>query len=436
MIDIVSPQNSAIDLNSNRPTDEGMSDSSDASSRISALEKFAYLIVFILLVAIRIPIIFGQGRFWAEEGTIFFANAFHFPWYKALFTSYAGYLNLPANLAGILAKELAPMNKACLVSSGLALIFQSFPALLLCTTKEPWLQNRRALLCALLLVASLPMSHEVWLSSISSQYHLNLCVGIILALQTESGVRAILPWFILFLTPLSGPGGSFLIPLFAWRAIFERSKQRLLQTLMLTLSTAIQLLYFYQPQLRDFGIDPALMCYVFCLKHIIEPTCGMLVAIRITQHWRESFAHGDISGLVIVATPCVFLSLTALAIRSKQKPAIFFVMSGILMASVSYLGALGNRLDFLTVEIGNRYVFAPQLMIELAILCLAFTTNGFSRLCCRWLIVWLLVVALHEFFFIPPVFCSGPSWRSEVRLFEQDHSHKMLIWPYGWSVSL
>ena len=62
-------------------------------------ERLAYILFFALQVAGRMPQISGEGRFWAEEGRIFFENAWNLPWSEALIVSYGGYLNICANLA-------------------------------------------------------------------------------------------------------------------------------------------------------------------------------------------------------------------------------------------------------------------------------------------------------------------------------------------------
>jgi hypothetical protein len=54
----------------------------------------ACLVLYSLLVLCRIPRILTAGRFWAEEGKVFYGNACHHPWYWAVFAPYAGYLNM------------------------------------------------------------------------------------------------------------------------------------------------------------------------------------------------------------------------------------------------------------------------------------------------------------------------------------------------------
>jgi hypothetical protein len=50
--------------------------------------------IFILLVVVRIPAILTDGRFWAEEGVVYFHAAWHQSWLDALFTIHTGYLRV------------------------------------------------------------------------------------------------------------------------------------------------------------------------------------------------------------------------------------------------------------------------------------------------------------------------------------------------------
>jgi hypothetical protein len=48
-------------------------------------ERVVWVSMFVLLIVMRQPRILLEGRFWAEEGPVFFVNAWDMPWYRALF---------------------------------------------------------------------------------------------------------------------------------------------------------------------------------------------------------------------------------------------------------------------------------------------------------------------------------------------------------------
>ena len=64
------------------------------------------LALFVLIVIMRLPLVWANGRFLGEEGAVFFAFAWHHGTIEALFRSFGGYLNLAANGATLGAARL------------------------------------------------------------------------------------------------------------------------------------------------------------------------------------------------------------------------------------------------------------------------------------------------------------------------------------------
>ncbi len=89
------------------------------------------LALLTLAICLRMPEIILKGRFWAEEGNIFFRNAWLLPPMRALLNPYGGYLNLAANGGTLAARWLLPLRLAPYLTIGLALVVQLCPLLLL-----------------------------------------------------------------------------------------------------------------------------------------------------------------------------------------------------------------------------------------------------------------------------------------------------------------
>jgi hypothetical protein len=142
--------------------------------------------LFIVLICARMPDVILHGRFWAEEGRDFFRYAWENPWYRALARPYGGYLNVVADGGTLLAHVLVPLKYAPYVTIAIALFFQACPAIMIITGKAAWLRPRWAVLAALFVLATPPVSEEVWLQTLHREFHLALCAGIILTMQTEA----------------------------------------------------------------------------------------------------------------------------------------------------------------------------------------------------------------------------------------------------------
>ncbi len=247
------------------------------------IERVALLAGFAVLTALRLPNVWLKGRFWAEEGAVYFYNAWNEPWYRALFAVHTGYLNLSASLATLFSVHPVDLAYAPWVSSAFALLIQLCPALLLLSGAIAWLASPLVLGAALLLVALPPNSAEVWLNSITSQFHLALCVVLILAMRPGRGVLCVFQYVLLILGPLSGPASGFVAPLFVLRALIDRSGPRAAQALCLSAATAVQvaMVWLHPEPAREIGIGPRLLLLVAGERHIVLPLFGSTGGARL-----------------------------------------------------------------------------------------------------------------------------------------------------------
>ena len=111
---------------------------------------------FAALICLRMPEIILKGRFWSEEGPIFFVNAWTHTPLHALFFSYGGYLNIAANATTLAARWLMPLELAPYITIAVALLAQLCVPLVLLTTRDGWLQSWPARLAAITLVLVVP----------------------------------------------------------------------------------------------------------------------------------------------------------------------------------------------------------------------------------------------------------------------------------------
>ena len=291
----------------------------------------------------------------------------------------------------------------------------------------------------MVIIASLPMSQEIWLSSIGTQCHLNLCVALILILETQyTQLGRVFTNTLLILGPLSGPGSSVMVPLFLLRAALERSKARLFQALILATAALVQFAVFWRPQERTFGLDPLLLLNALFVKHIMGPFLGVQQTLDLAGGWRKVYQEGHIPCVPGIIAAVIIFSIFAFAVWRNRKPEpIWFYCTGLMLTVLSCFGCLGDHSALLDPGSCERYVFAPQVLFELALLNMAYSGVGLTRLLSGGIIAWLLVIGMHEYFWTPGYFTEGTSWRSEVRHWREDPKHRIKIWPIGnWYVDL
>jgi len=393
---------------------------------------------FALLISVRMPEIIIKGRFWAEEGAVFFQRAWVMPPWRAIWTPHAGYLALVATTASVAARWILPLRFAPYLTIGVALFFQLMPPVLLLTARDVWLRDVRIRLAAVLLILLVPASEEIWLSTIGSEDVLPLCCGIILALDTCEGWLAVLRVALLLVAPLSGPGAIALLPLFVLRAALDRSWPRFVQMLALSVGTGIQLFGFFTAiPGRAYELSPSILLSTVTIRHLAVPFLGTALAEKIAVVLRSMIQEGQRPLAAVLLPAVIFVGLVVAALRAGiRRPAIWLLGSGGLIAGASYFGALHGGVAMIDARAGERYAYAPQSLFALSVIALA-TTSGRRIATVAWVAsVWLLVVGAAEYFSPWRLIADGPAWRPQVAAWQADPNHRLQIWPTGWAMQL
>jgi hypothetical protein len=398
---------------------------------ITRPEKLVLLCTFALLIVARMPGVLLHGRFWAEEGKVYFVNAWTLPWYEALTTVHADYLNLAASAATLLARYLVPLQDAPRVTVLCALLVQLCPAILLATSRIPWLQHRLAFTLALLLLLAVPQSGEVWLNSITSHFHLMVCVAIVLAAPVQGGTVGVFQGIILTVAPLCGPGAIFAAPLFVLRALADRSRGRAVQALLICASSLLQFwIWHAHPEPgRHLDFNIPLLLTVLFLKNAAVPLLDSHIARHIAIAVQKSMAAGGLPWWpVLGAIGALGLSGT-LVVANRRADIAWLYAAALVMALLSYAGAMLGGSDMVSIDFGMRYAYAPSVLFALTLLGLAATSTGAARAISQFGLVMLLVVGMGEYFRVPGDLRKGPNWQAEVAAWRIDPGHRLTTWP-------
>ena len=398
----------------------------------------ALLLGYALLIAVRIPNIWIEGRLWAEEGSVYFAHSWHENWYDALFALHSGYLNVAASLATLLAARLVPLEAVPYATSGFSLLLQLVPAILLTTSGVGWLRDRYALVLALLLLLLPFGAREIWLNSITSQFHLVLGAILILAFPLRGGWVGGFRLVVLVLATLSGPATAFLLPLFVLRAWTERSRGRAWQVLAVGSMAALQLflIVLHSDAGRELGIGPRLLALVIYQKHVVLPLFGVEHTGRII---------GDLAGRVrggatLWAQMAIGVGASALmtwvVVASRNATIQWLFAGGAIVMVMSYFGALGDHFGLLGIGYGDRYAYAPTASFSLVLLAVAHTAPSWRQRIAMVMVVWMICIGMNEYTLVDPYFAKGSSWSTEVARWRADHGYSLALWPNGWHLPL
>jgi hypothetical protein len=381
------------------------------------------LVPFAALVLLKIP---GAltGRLWAEDA-LYFLDAVHLPWWQALFVPHTGYIDLTASGSMLIATRLGNLEQVGLFSVIMALIVQLLPALLLVTSRCTWLQSKWTLCLALLVVLAPPLTEEVWLSPVTSQYHLMVCSALLLALPTEVGIAYGWRTALLALIAVSGPGPILIAPLYALRACIDREWRRIVQAGIIGCGAVLEfiIIQYHQEPNRHLAISVVLLLAVICYKHVLIPTFGHLANAVM-------FGMSHLTAAAIGLVGVLAMGLVALLARGREVPWLF--LTALVMMVLSYIGALGDKSGLLSIYFGQRYYYAPQVLLGLALLGAAMT-GRIGQPLATLTVCWLILLGCCEYWRITPAMADGPAWRAEIAQWRADPSHTIAVWPASFA---
>ncbi len=407
--------------------------------RPGTAERAFMVLAFMVLIAARLPNVALHGRVWAEEGTFFLRNAALLPWTQALFHPVGGYLNLVANVAGLVGIHLVPLEQVRFVGVATGLLFQTLPAVLIVFSGVYWLQSRISLVAALLLLATVPIAEEVWLNSLHPQFHLTLCAALILAMPPA---RSWIRWFhglLILLGALCGPTTWFLLPLFLARAVIDGSGPRAVQATILGVGILIQVLFFYQSAgVNGASVSLSGVSAMLLSKNVLIPWLDYRSAGAMTDGLAKLVAAGTVPVGLVLGEVAVNGLVGGLLWRRDRDAAFWMFAAALFVAIPSYAAARGGSLNSVRLGISNRYAFVPQVLLALVVLWGAAVGKDWIAIFARAGVVWLLVIGTVEFRDDPvhKYFDRGPSWVEQVAAWRKDHTHLLRIWPSGWTVDL
>ena len=209
----------------------------------AGLQPWQQGLIFLLACAMivsRRPDALFHAQFWNEDGHVFFADAYNFGWWSALFHRYEGYFHACPRLGAALAL-LVPLSLAPLVLNLIAIGIQALPAnLLLSSRSSAWGNLRfRTLLAGTYL--ALPNCWEIDANITNSQWLLALNAFLLLvAFTPRNAAERFFDLCILLLCGLTGPLCIFLFPIAAILVFRFRDRWRWIEAGVLAATCFVQ----------------------------------------------------------------------------------------------------------------------------------------------------------------------------------------------------
>lgn len=329
------------------------------------------------LLLLRNPESLLHPQFWAEDGTVFFQDAFNSGFFKTLLRPVSGYLVAFARLVAGLSL-LFPMEQAPLVFNLAAFFVQLAPALYLASPRmSRFLPSFAARVIAAVLYISLPASHETHVNLTNSQWYLALTAVCILVARQPASVRVQrLETAFVALFSLSGPFSVLLLPFVApriFRTIRGAAPDR---DLTLALGIAVGALVQIGFALTSARVGAA------------SPQWGRLtlpeVMTVVSMHtfFTSVFGVDGLSRFHRSLPPIAYaLGLLAnalllfVALRDRVRPLLILFHLAVLSIALSFAFPLNDPRIWLEPGAGPRYFLFARAFILFTLLHLALRTS-------------------------------------------------------------
>lgn len=409
----------------------------------------------IALTIIRCPELLLSPRFFAEEGTTYFAGAYRNSFIGNIFSAHYGYYTLYNQLATSLAR-LAPLEHAPLVTTLMSLLLQVGISLYVLWGDIPLLDTpcRRTALALAIPLVSWP-GH--WLTIIGSHCWLGAGTFLLLLSSGRNGqVRDVTArGGYLVLAGLTGVVSCFMIPAYLWRAVRERSTEFFAYTGILLSCLLIQGGVLLAAMLsRSPEVSGRFM------PNSIEAMLGKTVVyqftIPFTGRWlfeqqslvqagfRIRSALENILGVEILIHDLFMIpilvglgicAMTAFIIW-KNRFRLEIQLIAVALVTVSIL----SNICSINSTGGPRYYFIPSLMLLTLYICTREMKNCRPVAMATALLVLTTLLAngleyravMAKQAYNPDY----PDWREEVETWKNSPSYRLSIWPSDWKITL
>ena len=416
---------------------------------LKSKKKELFFITLLLIFFYRSPYIFLNGRFMAEEGEIFFANAYKYSFLYSFFfvDLYSGYLNLWANISGIISNffdlEIAPLisNYLSLIPKLLIIYFVLYENLI--ALNNFWY---KILFCLIVFICPQNVP-EIWMNSINSQIFFCILSFVLLIIDYQHDKIKLVNLGLLLISGLSGIYSCILTPVFFYKYFLFKKSQDFFNFLIILLCSITQVIIIfyskftgslYAGKIHFINLE---LINNFIYNVFLKSFFGGNL-IKYFYFNLETYFYVIILGSFLLFSFFIFFLLSFINdFKSFSAESKFFSISLIYcFLSVSIIVMVGGVSNY----VGGRYAALPSFyMLLLVLLSISILRNNLMRFCLIILIITSNVVGFSEFrpnvlqinnnhHTLKSLDCIGcPNWEEEVKKFRADNNYELKIWPYN-----
>jgi len=390
-----------------------------------------------LVIVLRGPSTVLHPQLWAEDGAVFYHDAYMSGWLAPLGHAQVGYLQTLSRAVADVGL-LVPLREVPLLFMVVGLIVQILPAVVIASRRYAALipdYRVRLLLAAIYLL--LPNTSAIDANLTNAQWHLGLLALLVVLATPATHGWQIFDVAVVLLSGLTGPFALSLIvviALYYWR---RRQTWTLILGMVTVVCALIQLgtlLTSPRPGGGPLGISVVRLVDILGGRMVVSTVLGD--SLTNSMPFTRDFLLYS-SGFLVLGAAVIGFALWRGPLELKLLNLfVGCVLAGTLASPLA--GTHGSEWQALVAGGGSRYWLMPSFAFMVDVVWVAGQRIGHGRVVAVLAIVTLATFAsfgIREGFRYPSVL--APSWSSQVRSFDRlpPHSHFVFeIRPQGWKM--
>jgi hypothetical protein len=319
----------------------------------------AVIMLTVFMWCYRRPDALTYPQFWAEDGVIFFADAYHHQ-FSSLWRDHGGYYHLVPRVVALLGLFLIPLvfqplfyNLFCLFGILAIIAYLWF--------RLPFSPGKKFFMA--LSITWAPVANEVMLSLAGFHFILSLCPIIMLLGRTpKNGLEWFIDLFIMAISGFSSPFLTLFFPLLllvAWENKFQPKSYYFSLVIVAGLTLFPQALTLITPSIKRVSLDRPLT-----IINIIQFFYLQAIGLFFSPNW---FKNDMVLIVISIIVAFAYLGGGIYFIKDVLKTRNWSILTpllaGLIILSATIL-LYGSAIIFLNpFSGGSRYFYIPTVMI-------------------------------------------------------------------------
>lgn len=386
------------------------------------------IFTFLVFSLLRVPTIFFEPRFWAEEGAVYFNAIKGLDWFHAVSFSAKSNVQILTNILVSVSTAVSASWAPHVTTYGSILIACGLPYSMARAARDNAIDPLTVIIGSAL-VASVPMSFEIFGTSTNVQWYSAAALFFVIFWRFESPTPSIWLMPLAILYGWSGVPAAMLFPAFVVVGFARNSRPHIIIAGVLLAASLIQLHAITNgpTMTRQFVHYPSVLVFPTVLPSILGLWMSPSLMAALGS---QVLTLAD--KLSLVAISAVILSLPVKLAAGTRLPALFALFVGFCASLTQTFAAVDDATKFIMPVTGGRYY-----LISTSAIIMAFMFASISN---KWLVRSVLLLALvvnvsgwysRDW----SVFTVGREWSDVLNECSQP-TCTLPIWPEGWSVEI